>query len=50
MKSHDQTENNDNEKTIVVEKPGTTDFNVDESEPKLDKHKDERSAKDQRGN
>jgi hypothetical protein len=50
VKSHDQPENNDNEKAILAEKPGATDSNVDEAEAKLDKHNDERSAKDQRGN
>lgn len=50
VKSPDQPENNDNEKAILVEKQGATDSNVDEAEAKLDKHKDERSAQDQRGN
>jgi hypothetical protein len=50
VKPHDQTENNSNEKAASAEKPGTTEFNVDEAEAKLDKQEDERSAKDQRGN
>ena len=50
MKSHDQAESNDNEKAIPAEKPGVTDSNGNEAEAKFDKHKDERSAKDRRGN
>jgi hypothetical protein len=50
VKSHDQPENNDNEKAILAEKPGATDSAFDEAEAKLDKHKDECPAKDQRGN
>lgn len=50
MKSHDQAESNVNEKAASVENAGTTEGNVDEAEARLDKHKDEDSAKTQRGN
>lgn len=50
VKSHDQAESNVNEKTASVENAGTTEGNVDEAEARLDKHKDEDSAKTQRGN
>ena len=46
VKSH---ENNVNENAVPAETTGTTESNVDETETKPDKHKDERSAKDQRG-
>ena len=47
VKSH---ESNVNENAVPAETTGPTESNVDEAEARLDKHKDERSAKDQRGN
>jgi len=50
VKPHDQAESNGNEKTPPTDKPATTESNVDDAEAAADKHKDGRSAKDQRGN